>query len=63
MKKIFYFSIAALLLAGCNEKDDLKDETVDVPEDEWYAGGKLGTVFNATSYAYEQPTDAVTGAG
>ncbi|MDR3252971.1 MAG: hypothetical protein LBT35_05355, partial [Tannerella sp.] len=40
-----------------------KDETVDVPEDEWYAGGKLGTVFNATSYAYEQPTDAVTGAG
>lgn len=30
---------------------------------EWYAGGKLGTTFNATSTAYEDPTPAIEEAG
>lgn len=33
--------------------------TTTALSDEWYAGGKLGTVFNSTSSAYEQSTPAV----
>ena len=69
MKKtlFYYLPLAALMLAACSDDDNTKKQTeattVDVPEEEWYAGGKLGTVFNTTSFAYEQPTPVVEANG
>ncbi|MDR3093941.1 MAG: c-type cytochrome [Bacteroidales bacterium] len=43
------------------------DSGGDIPEknlsEEYYSGGKLGTVFDETAYAYENPTPAVEQAG
>lgn len=35
------------------------DPNPDPVPEEYYAGGKLGTAFNTTSVAYEQPTPVV----
>jgi CxxC motif-containing protein (DUF1111 family) len=46
-------------ITGCDENNgsgQLPEE--ELPE-EYYAGGQLGTAFNATAYAYEQPTPVV----
>ena len=53
-------------LAACH--DDVNLPTPNPGEktelaDEWYAGGKLGTTFNATASAYEDPTPAIEEAG
>src|SRR5574344_2171012 len=52
----------SMLFAACNE-DETGAVTPGVKTDslseEWYAGGKLGTVFNTTSSAYEMSTPAV----
>lgn len=53
-------------LISCNDKD-INDngngtESKELA-DEWYAGGKLGTTFNATASAYEDPTPAIEEAG
>ena len=69
MKQFILISLGALSLicfTGC--KDDNENINIDPqPEveldDEWYAGGRLGTVFNATSFAYEQPTPAIEMSG
>lgn len=55
----------ALLAVACADDEE---PTVPVvpPEplsEEYYAGGKLGTAFNTTSMAYEQPSPAVEEAG
>ena len=51
------FPILSFTIAGCG------DETGGLPEkelsEEYYAGGILGTAFNATPFAYEQPTPVV----
>lgn len=53
---------AAWTFAACDD-DDSDDllagggATTELNE-EYYAGGRLGTTFNATSFAYEQPTPA-----
>ncbi|MDR2804155.1 MAG: hypothetical protein LBB85_00720 [Dysgonamonadaceae bacterium] len=51
-------SVVCILFAGCDENNG-----GDLPEkelaEEYYAGGKLGTVFNTTAFAYEQPTPVV----
>lgn len=56
---------ALCLLPSCC--DDNYDPTKEGPaaelSDEWYAGGKLGTTFNRTASAYEDPTPAVEEAG
>ncbi|MDE5708823.1 MAG: hypothetical protein K2I32_05190, partial [Alistipes sp.] len=63
MKRYFaYFCMtAALVAASC--ADDGKGETPDPTpvelSEEYYAGGRLGTAFNTTSAAFEQPTPAV----
>ena len=65
-KKKKYICLFSALLIGSSCHDygnDPSVDTVDVPEEEWYAGGKLGTVFNATSFAYEQPAPAVENTG
>jgi len=53
----------ALLLAACTDDDkevvannDYVSESFD--EAEWYAGGVKGTVFNASSQAFQQPSPA-----
>ncbi len=56
---------AAMLLSSCANDDDNTDKP-DTPQqlsEEYYAGGRLGTTFNTTSAAYEQPTPAVEQAG
>ncbi|MDR0538126.1 MAG: hypothetical protein LBH04_08845 [Tannerellaceae bacterium] len=45
--------------AACS-KDDDDEELVEIePDEEYFAGGKLGTAFNTTAFAYEQPTPVV----
>ena len=64
MKKIAFFSVIALLLVGCGHDNDEPQRPQTKPlGEEWYAGGILGTAFNTTSAAYEQPTASVSNAG
>jgi CxxC motif-containing protein (DUF1111 family) len=60
-KKIgFWVSLCFVLFVAC--EDDNNNGSITPPSnlpEEYYAGGKLGTVFNETPYAYEQPTPAV----
>ncbi len=57
---------AALLFTACEKEEPSKTEeqkpSAELSE-EWYAGGKLGTTFNASASAYEDPTPAVENAG
>jgi hypothetical protein len=57
----------AALLAACDDDDNNSDinqpNTSTQLSEEYYAGGELGTVFNATSFAYEQPTPACENQG
>lgn len=68
-KNIYCYALAAAaLVAGCDddnkvvEEKEYHSETL-VYDEETYAGGKLGTVFNATAYAFQQPSPAVEQAG
>ncbi len=49
---------------GCegNNENPGKEEPKELSED-WYTGGKLGTTFNTSSSAYEQPTSVVETGG
>lgn len=60
-----FFATAALCVAGCADDDNGKPEPKPqpTPTEEYYAGGELGTAFNTTSAAFEQPTPAVENAG
>ncbi|MDR3250036.1 MAG: hypothetical protein LBT42_00015 [Tannerella sp.] len=60
---MFFLCFLSLTVFSCEEDSHPATETVEVPEEEWYSGGELGTVFNSTSFAYEQPTPAVENAG
>ncbi len=60
MKKSFFILIGSLfiitgILSGCHRQI----EDPDWLEEETYAGGKLGTTFNSSSSAYEDPAPAV----
>ncbi len=58
--------IALLALVACTDDDNSSSQGNDEPielSEEYYAGGKLGTVFNETSSAYEQPTEAINDGG
>lgn len=54
--------MAALGLAACSDDEVIagggQGDATELSE-EWYAGGRLGTVFNETSMAYEQPVPAI----
>jgi CxxC motif-containing protein (DUF1111 family) len=63
MKGKYLFFSALIALAGCETSENPADETVEVNEEEWYSGGKLGTVFVSTTYSYEQPTPAIEQSG
>jgi len=68
MKKLklyctYILSLALTLsLTNCSDDDNngngKPDPNAELSE-EYYTGGKLGTTFNNTQYAYEQPTPAV----
>jgi CxxC motif-containing protein (DUF1111 family) len=55
-KKLIFLSFASVLFFACNP--DPNPKTTELSE-EYYSGGKLGTTFNTTAAAYEQPTPAV----
>jgi len=68
MKKTFLIIAAAMLtLAGCKPDDNTVTPTPDNPAEgvaeETYAGGQLGTTFNQSASAFEDPTPAVEQAG
>ncbi len=54
--------IISSLFIACNEKADVSSPGETMSE-EYFAGGKNGTVFNSTSNAFEQPSPAVTDMG
>lgn len=59
---MFYVLSGVLLLTACNDDDNNTSSKSYVSESfdesEWYAGGEKGTVFNATSQAFQQPSPA-----
>lgn len=68
MRKIYILSVISLSFYMISCDDDNNDissnsEKVEINQEEWYSGGKLGTTFNTTSFAYEQPTPAIENAG
>lgn len=59
---ISFLILAALAFTACSDDDKPDTPTPDPAEElseEWYSGGKMGTVFNTTSSAYEQSTPIV----
>jgi CxxC motif-containing protein (DUF1111 family) len=59
-KHLIYILMASIGFSACNpDKTDHEDNTLS---DEWYPGGKLGTTFNITASAYQQPAPAVENA-
>ncbi len=69
MKKYYLLFAAALgLVIACNPDDDKNSSGASLMTKEeialeTYSGGKLGTTFNASASAYEDPTEAVSVAG
>ncbi|HIX26184.1 MAG TPA: hypothetical protein H9859_00885 [Candidatus Barnesiella excrementigallinarum] len=68
MKTYIYllaFATATLCVAGCTEENpnDTPKPTPPKLSEEYYTGGELGTAFNTTSSAFEQPSAAVENAG
>ena len=67
MKKYNYWlcailgtSVLALSFSGCSDNDDNNSGTIDTElSEEYYSGGKLGTVFDDGVFAYKQPTSVV----
>ncbi|MDR2680142.1 MAG: hypothetical protein LBC47_04955, partial [Tannerella sp.] len=66
-RRLYLYCIICLAVSfsSCQREDDIsKDDTgKDVPAEEYYAGGRAGTVFNETSSAYELPAPAVEQGG
>lgn len=67
MKKFKLISlalIAALSIVSCNDDNGggADDPTEELSE-EWYTGGKLGTTFNYSASAFEQPTPVIESMG
>ncbi|MDR1602104.1 MAG: hypothetical protein LBS42_06705 [Tannerella sp.] len=58
-KNVCIACILTLALMACEDGgNNLTIEPEELP-DEYYAGGRLGTAFNETPFAYEQPAPAV----
>jgi CxxC motif-containing protein (DUF1111 family) len=60
IKYLLCFSAFSLmLLSSCKEDDDNNVNPTEELSEEYYSGGKLGTVFDEGPLAYELPTPAV----
>ncbi|MDR1335262.1 MAG: hypothetical protein LBK22_00350, partial [Tannerella sp.] len=57
-KTIICSTLLLALAAACSDEPELKPVNNEYGE-EWYAGGKNGTIFNATARAYKQPMQAI----
>ena len=55
-------AVAMLSLAGC-QSDPVTPPLPEGVDEETYAGGQLGTTFNQSASAFEDPTPAVEYAG
>ena len=60
--------LTMLSLTACNDDDNPENKSPEVNPDinvnvETYAGGELGTTFNNSASAYEDPTPATENAG
>lgn len=58
-------AMTIVVLPSCKDEDN-NGQPVDPNEklsEEWYTGGELGTAFNYTASAFEQPTPAVENMG
>ncbi|MBQ8047076.1 MAG: hypothetical protein IJ196_04030 [Prevotella sp.] len=53
----------AFCLSNCDDNDDPEPTPVAYDEEEFYSGGRLGTAFNGSKSAFEQPTPAVEQGG
>ena len=63
-KKISILFASLFIIMSCNEDNGhFEKPVVEVPDEEWLSGGELGTTFNVTSSAYEQPSPAIERAG
>jgi CxxC motif-containing protein (DUF1111 family) len=66
MKKTTLFITAvalAISFAACNREEEPTPQPQPGVDEETYAGGLLGTTFNQSASAYEDPTPAVENAG
>lgn len=68
--KIFNYSLFVLVTASfavaCSDDEtpsDVEYKSDSFVKEEIYAGGELGTVFNASTYAFQQPTPAAEQGG
>ena len=52
-----------MAFAACNREEEPQSEQQPGISEETYAGGLLGTTFNQSASAYEDPTPAVVNAG
>jgi CxxC motif-containing protein (DUF1111 family) len=59
MKILFPAVGILLLLAGCSNDDSNTTLTTKEYSEEYYAGGKAGTVFINSSFAYKQPMPCI----
>ncbi|MDR1562482.1 MAG: c-type cytochrome [Dysgonamonadaceae bacterium] len=57
--KLLSICFSLILLFACDDNSNSKIPEPSDFSEEYYSGGKLGTVFNETPYAYELPTPAV----
>ena len=69
MNKYFYLAAAfiTMSLVACSDDEVSSDtpgggESTELP-DWYYTGGELGTTFNTSASAFEDPTPAVENAG
>ena len=65
MKKVLYMAALLLAVISCDKSTGEPSSKPGKKElsDEWYAGGRLGTAFNSSASAYEQPTPVVENEG
>lgn len=57
---LFLAAAALMCLTSCKHDPEEQEPTEN---EEIYAGGRLGTTFNSSASAYEDPTPAVENAG
>ena len=63
-KSLLILSATLFAFTACNGNGGTDEpETPTELSDEWYAGGKLGTAFNSSASAYEQPTPVIENSG
>ena len=58
-KTSYIICLFAFVFVACNDNNSESGTPTEELSEEYYSGGRLGTVFNQTPFAYEQPTPVV----